>query len=159
MKQKVYRVVFPVTLVVVLAVLVAAILFIHANYTFAADKKKLPEITRISAVEYTEARIKEIERSLKITEAQQALWNDLTAVMRENAQDMDNLSQERAEGNKPMNAVEHMKFHMQVTEAHLAQLKKLIVPFEAFYGSLSDEQQSTIDTIFRTGKYENRKKK
>jgi hypothetical protein len=65
---------------------------------------------------------------------------------------MDALNKDRAENTKPMNAVEHMKFHSQITEAHLDQLKKLIPSFEALYASMSDEQKKTTDTIFRTGK-------
>ena len=79
--------------------------------------------------------------------------------MRENAKDMDALTKERAETTKPMNAVEHMKFHSQTTEAHLVQVKKLIPPFEAFYASMSDKQKNITDTIVRTGKFEKRKKK
>jgi len=52
-----------------------------------------------------------------------------------------------------------MKFHSQVTEAHLNQLKKLIPPFEAFYSSMSDEQKNITNTIFRTGKHGKHKKK
>jgi hypothetical protein len=58
-----------------------------------------------------------------------------------------------------MNAVEHMKFHSQTTEAHLSQLEKLIPPFEAFYDSMSDQQKKTTDTIFRTGKHGKQKRK
>ena len=79
--------------------------------------------------------------------------------MRENAKDMDALTKEKAENAKPMNAVEHMKLHSQITEAHLAQLKKLIPPFEAFYNSMSDQQKNITDMIFRTGKFEKSKRK
>jgi hypothetical protein len=83
--------------------------------------------------------------------------------MRENAKDMDaltdTLAKERAEGTKTMNAVEHMKFHSQITEAHLDQLQKFIPPFEALYDSMSDEQRKTTDTIFRTGRFGKNKKK
>ena len=79
--------------------------------------------------------------------------------MRENAKDMDALTKDRAKNTKPMNAVEHMKLHSQITEAHLDQLKKLIPPFEALYASMSDEQKETTDTIFRTGKHEKPKRK
>jgi hypothetical protein len=65
----------------------------------------------------------------------------------------DSLHKERAEGTKNINAVEHMKLHSQITQAHLDQLEKLIPPLEAFYGSLSDEQRKTTDTIFQTGRY------
>jgi Domain of Unknown Function (DUF1520). len=161
MKQKAYQVAFPVTLVVVMVAFLSTIFFANANLSFAASgKKKSPAVARTSAVEYTEAQIKQLQGALNITEAQQELWNNLTQVMRENAKDMDARQEsrqkaraERAEDAQPLNAVEHMKLHSQITEAHLAQLEKLIPPFEAFYDSMSDQQKNITDIIFRTGKY------
>jgi hypothetical protein len=79
--------------------------------------------------------------------------------MRENAEDMDAITKDMAENTKTMNAVDHMKFHQEITETHLDQLKKLIPPFEAFYASMSDEQKKITDTIFRTGKDGKHKRK
>jgi LTXXQ motif family protein len=160
MKQKAYQVVFPATLVLVMVVFLSAIFFVNANLSFAAEgSKKSSAVAKPSAVAYTEARIKELQSTLKITEAQQELWNNLVQVMRENAKDMDAFTKERAENAKPMNALEHMKLHSQITEAHLAQLNKLIPPFEAFYNSMSDQQKNITDIIFRTGKYAKQKRK
>ena len=154
MNQKAYQGIFPAKVVVVMVTFLAAVFFANPNPSFAAtSKKKTPAVARISAVEYTEAQIKQLQGSLKITKDQEELWNNLTQVMRKNANDMDVLSKERAENIKGMNAVEHLKFHSQVTEAHLNQQKMLIPPFEAFYTSLSDEQKKIADTIFKTGKY------
>jgi hypothetical protein len=158
MKLKAYQVAFPVTLVVVMVAFLSTIFFANASLSFAASgKKKSSSVARTSAVEYTEAQIKQLQGALKITEAQEELWNNLTQVMRENAQDMDaltdSLAKEKAEGTKTMNAVEHMKLHSQITTAHSDQLEKFIPPFEAFYSSLSDEQRKTTDTIFQTGRY------
>jgi len=152
MKQKNHLVAFPAALVVMVAFL-ATIFFANANLSFAASGKKSSAHTRTSAVEYTEAQIKQLQSALTITETQEPLWNNLTQVMRENAKEMDAVTKDRAENAKTMNSVEHMKFHMQITEAHLAQMKKLIPPFEAFYNSQSDEQKKITDTLFRTGKY------
>ena len=158
MKQKVYQVALPVTLVVVVVAFLSAIFF--ANPSFAASaKKKSPAIARTSAVNYTEAQIKQLQGVLNITADQQELWNKLTEVMRENAKDMDALSKERAENTKPLNAVEHLKFHQEITQAHLAQLEKLIPPFEAFYNSLTDQQKNITNVIFRTGKQGKHKRK
>jgi periplasmic protein CpxP/Spy len=66
---------------------------------------------------------------------------------------MDALSKVREEKGKTMNAVDHMKFHNQMTEAQLAQQKKFIPAFEALYASMSDDQKITTDAIFRTGKH------
>ena len=160
MKQKAYQVAFPVTLVVVMVAFLSTIFFANANLSFAASgKKKSSAVARTSAVEHTEAQIKQLQGALNITEAQKELWNNLTQVMRENAKDMDALTKDRAENTKTMNAVEHMKFHSQITEAHLDQLKKFIPPFEAFYASMSDEQKKITDTIFRTGKHGKPKRK
>ena len=160
MKRKAYQFAFPVTLVVMMVAFLSTIFFANANLSFAASsKKKSSAVARPSAVDHTEAQIKQLQGALNITEAQKELWNNLTQVMRENAKDMDALTKDRAENTKTMNAVEHMKFHSQTTEAHLDQLKKLIPPFEAFYASMSDEQKKITDTIFRTGKFGKRKKK
>jgi hypothetical protein len=161
MKRKDYQVAFPAALVVVMVAFLSTIFFANPNLSFAADsgQKKSPAVAKPTAVEQTEARIKELQDQLKITKAQEVLWNNVTQVMRENAKDMDARTKDMTGKAKTMNAVEHMKFHQQITEAHLDQLKKLIPPFEAFYASLSDAQKKTTDTIFRTGKHEKPKSK
>ncbi len=161
MRRKDYQVAFPAALVVVMVAFLSTIFLANANLSFAADsgQKKSPAVAKPTAVEQTEARIKELQDELKITKAQEVLWNNVTQVMRENAKDMDARTKDMTGKAKTMNAVEHMKFHQQITEAHLDQLKKLIPPFEAFYARLSDAQKKTTDTIFRTGKYEKPKSK
>ena len=159
MKRKTYSVVFRMTLVLVMAAFLSTIFLVNANTSFAAKGKKTShDMTRTSAVDHTEAQIKQLQGSLNITTAQEPLWNNLTQVMRENAKDMDAINKDRAEKTEPMNAVEHMKFHSQITQAHLEQMNKLIGPFEAFYTSMSDEQKKITDTTFRTGKYEKHRK-
>ena len=161
MKRKAYQVAFRATLVVIMAAFLSTIFFASANLSFAAaGKKKSSAVARTSAVEYTEAQIKQLQGTLNITKDQETLFITLTQVMRENAKDMDAFfTQAKAENAKNMNAVERMKFHSQITEAQLTQMKKLIPPFEAFYSSLSDEQKKSTDSIFRTGKYGKSKRK
>jgi hypothetical protein len=160
MNQKSFQVAFPATLVVVMVAFLSIFFFANADNSFAASgKKKSSAVTRTTAVEHTEAQIKELQDALKITPAQEVLWNNLTLVMRENAKEMDVLTKDRAEATKTMNAVERLKFHSQITEARLNQMKKLIPPFETFYAGMSDEQKKSTDTIFRTGKHEKQKRK
>ena len=157
MKRKTYQVAFSATLVVVMVAFLFTMFFANANPSFAAGKKKSSAVARPTAVAHTEAQIKQLQGALNITEAQQELWDNLTQVMRENAKDMDaltdTLAKERAESTKSMNAVEHIKLHSRITTAHSEQLEKFIPPFEAFYDSMSDEQKKTTDTIFQTGTY------
>jgi len=161
MKQKAYQVAVPITLVVVMVAFLVAIFFANANLSFAAsDTKKSSAVSRTSAVEHTEAQIKQLQGALNFTKAQEELSNNLTKVMRENAKDMDALfTKARAEKTQTRNAVEQMKFHSQITEAQLDQMKKVIPPFEALYASMSDEQKKSTDTIFQTGRYGKSKRK
>jgi predicted phage tail protein len=160
MKQKSYPVPFSGALVVVMAALLFATFFINANPSFAAAAKKKPAaIARASAVDHTEAQIKQLQNALKITKDQEALWINLTQVMRENAKNMDAFTKEQAENFKTMNSVEHMKLHSQITETRLEQLKKFLPPFEALYSSMSDEQKKSTDKIFQTGVYGKAKRK
>ena len=154
MKKKAYQISFPVVLFVVMAAFLTTIFFANANTSSAAsNSKKSSASDRTSAVEYTEAQIKRLQGALKITDAQKELWDNLTLVMRENAKEMDALTKEKTEKISAMNALEQMKFRYQISEAHLNQLKKFIPPFEALYGSMSDEQKKNTDTIFLTGRH------
>jgi protein CpxP len=161
MKQKFYQVFSPATLVLVLVAFLSTIFFATANLSFAASAgKKSTAVSRPSAVEYSETQIKQLQDALDITDAQQVSWNNVTQVMRDNAKATDDRQEarhkaraEKTENAQPMNAVEHMKLHREVTESHLAQMNNLIPPFEAFYSSLSDEQKKIADTTFRTGKH------
>jgi len=154
MNQRALQIVFPAALVVVMAGFLSIFFIAIADSSFAASgTKKTTAVARTTAVDHTGAQIKQLQDALKITEAQQALWNNLTQVMLENAKEMDALTKERAENTKTMNAVERLKFHSQITEARLAQQKRLIPTFETFYTGMSDEQKRITDTIFKTGKY------
>jgi hypothetical protein len=160
MNQKAYRAVVPASLVVVMVAFLSVIFLAAADPSYAATgKKKPPVAARISAVDYTESQIKQLQSALNFTETQEVLWNGVTQVMRENAKVMDALTKDKAENFETMNAVERMKHHSQTTEAHLEQMKKLIPPFEALYSSMSDEQKKITDTTFRTGKHMKKKMK
>jgi len=161
MKREIHQGAFPVTrIVVVMAAFFSMLFLANANHSIAAPSAKTsPAVERLSAVDHAEARIKELQGSLKITGVQEKLWNNLTQVMRENAKEMDALTKDMRENSKTMNAVEHMKYHSQIMEAHLSEVKKFIPPFEELYTSMSDEQKKSADTIFQKGVMEKHKKK
>ena len=149
MQQKMYQAEFPVKLVAAMAVLLSIIVLVSVNPSFAAaDTKQAPVVARASAVDHTEARIKELQGSLQISKDQEKLWNNLTVVMRENAKDMDVLAKDLRANTKTLNAMEQMKLHNKITEARLGQQNKLIPVFEELYESMSDKQKKITDTIF-----------
>jgi RecJ-like exonuclease len=73
--------------------------------------------------------------------------------MRDNAKNMDALTKDRALNKKVLNTVEFMKYQSQISEARSEQMKRFIPPFEALYASFSDEQKTTTDALFTTGKH------
>ena len=153
MNRSAFKIAVPATLVVMVAFL-SAIFFASPNAAYAATtKKKAPEVTRTTAVEHTEARIKLLQDALKITDSQRAAWDTVTQVMRENAKVMDDLRKDRKEVTTTLNAVERLKFHSKISEIQLDQLKKLIPPFEALYVSMTDKQKASTDAIMQTGRH------
>ncbi|PKN85052.1 MAG: hypothetical protein CVU51_09425 [Deltaproteobacteria bacterium HGW-Deltaproteobacteria-1] len=161
MKVKANQVTFPATLVLAMTVILFIIVSVNTNLSYAAPaSKKASAMVRKTAVEYTESQIKQLESALKFTDSQKVLWNDVTRVMRENAKETDARHEarakaraERVEKNMHRSAVERIKVHTENTEAYLAQMKKLLPPFEALYNSMSDQQKTITDLLFETGKY------
>jgi hypothetical protein len=155
MKQANVKSVFS-SMAVWMVTLFTVALFVGANFAGAAEETKNPPATpkaRISKVDRTEGRIKELHSTLKITPAQEEFWNALTQVMRDNAKTMEALSKARAEIATTMNAVEDLKSYGQITEANAEGLKKFIPAFEALYNSMSDEQKKNADVLFKMGRH------
>jgi Tfp pilus assembly protein PilN len=153
MNRRVFNVAMPAA-VAVMVVLLSALFFTGANTADAATaRKKTAVAAQTTAVEHTESRIKLLEDALQLTDSQNELWKNVTTVMRENAKGMDALRKERSDVNATMNAVDRLKFHSQISEVQLEQLKKLIPPFEALYVSMSPEQKTKTDAIMQTGKH------
>jgi hypothetical protein len=137
-KQKDYQVVLPAILFVVVIVALLFIVFLaNANLSFSASgKNKSSEVIGTAAFVHTDAH--------------EELWNKLNQVMWENAKYMDSLTRGKSENTRTMNAVEQMKLHRQITEAHLEGEKKFILIFKALYGGMSDEEKNNTDTMLRT---------
>lgn len=97
-----------------------------------------------------EARIKQLHSQLKITKDQETDWNAVAQDMRDGAQSMSNLLQERAAStkSKPMTAVENLKNYEQIVDAQADGLKKITPDFEKLYDEMSPGQKKAADTIF-----------
>jgi BON domain-containing protein/LTXXQ motif family protein len=102
-----------------------------------------------SRVDYVEARITRLHASLNITPAQEALWTNVTQVMRDNARIMEGLTTARADQAPTMTAVEDLKSYAEITNAHADGLTKFLPAFEALYASMSDAQKPEANIMFR----------
>jgi hypothetical protein len=133
------------------ATLRAPVMLAQATPAPAATTQMPATASKASTVDPVEARIKDLHARLKITPAQEDLWNNVTQVMRENAKTMDALRKARSEKAQTMTAVEDFKTYGEITEVHADGIKKFVPVFSALYDSMSDAQKKNADTIFRRG--------
>ena len=104
---------------------------------------------KASRPDRVEARIKELQTKLKITPAQEELWNNVTRVMRDNATTMEALTKTRSEEASTMTAIDDLKSYAEIVEAHADGIRKFIPAFEPLYAGMSDAQKKAADMLFR----------
>jgi periplasmic protein CpxP/Spy len=155
MKRIIHQFSNPTALGAFAVIFLVTIAFTTANLSQAASSKTG---AKTSKVDRTEARINELHAKLKITPAQEELWNKVTQVMRDNAKTMDTLNQARFEKAKTMTAVDDIKSYSEIAQAHADELKSFVPVFEELYASMSDDQKKDADMIFRHGIHKSHKK-
>jgi periplasmic protein CpxP/Spy len=150
----------PTALVISAVAFLVTIAFAGANPSFAVSGQQAHKThAKVSKVDRTEAHIKDLQATLKITPAQEDLWNKVTEVMRDNAKKMEALNQARREKSKDRTAVDDLKSYSEVAQAHADGLKNFIPVFEELYASMSDDQKKDADTLFRHGSHRKSKGK
>ena len=106
------------TALAVAVVLLAFMVLASATPSRASSPKPGPATAATtSKVDRVEVRIKELHTALKITPAQEELWNNVTQVMRDNAKTMDTLITARSVNAKTMTAVDAFKSYGEITQA------------------------------------------
>jgi LTXXQ motif family protein len=95
-----------------------------------------------------EANISGLHQKLQITAAQEAQFNTVANVMRDNARSEASAPQRPAAN---ATAVDDLRVYIQYGELELAGLKKLLPALDALYSTLSPAQKKTADAIFRQG--------
>ena len=85
---------------------------------------------------------------LHITPAQTAQWNAVAQVMKDNAESIHRLVEERNQNQKAMDAVDDLRSYEQLTEAQVDGIKRLIPVFETLYAGMSDDQKKNADIVF-----------
>jgi len=97
---------------------------------------------------HVEGRIAFLKTELKITDAQQPLWNAVADAMRASAKDMAAMmpivqSMMQPSGTLP----EKLAAREKAMTAHLEALRKLKAAVEPLYAALSDDQKKTADQL------------
>jgi hypothetical protein len=104
-----------------------------------------------AAAETVEQRIANLHAELKITPAEEAKWNSVAQVMRENAAAMEKLAAAKTQqAPSSMTAVEDLKGYEKFAQAHVTGLKSLVGSFETLYASFPDDQKKTADEVFQS---------
>jgi protein CpxP len=96
-----------------------------------------------------DALVKHLHGEFKITSAQEALWQKVVDVMRENAETLNKLAKSRSGNAHTMTAVDDLKSYSEISEAHAQGTKRLIPVFQALYDSMTDDQKKAADTEFQ----------
>jgi protein CpxP len=91
-----------------------------------------------------------LQDRLHITPAETAQWNAVAQVMRDNAESVHRLVQERNQNQKAMDAVDDLRSYEQLTEAQVDGIKRLLPAFETLYADMSDDQKKNADIVFST---------
>jgi periplasmic protein CpxP/Spy len=138
------------TALAVAAVLLAFMVLASAGPSRAASPEPgmATAGTASTKTDRVEARIKELHSKLKITPAQEELWNNVAQAMRDNAKTMEALIKARSDKEGTMNAVEDLKSYGEIAQAHADGVKTFIPIFEPLYASMSEAQKKDADTLF-----------
>lgn len=97
---------------------------------------------------HVEQRISDLHTRLKITPAEEPNWNAFAETMRQNADHMDQLMQQRAASQGKRNALDDMRSYAEMAQAHAEDMQRLVPAFEKLYDSLSPEQKQIADQTF-----------
>ena len=150
MKRIACQFTYPAALAVAAAVLLAFMVLASPSPARAASPEAgLATAANAPGGDRVEARIKDLHTRLKITPAQEELWNNVVQAMRDNAKTMEALIRARSGKAGTMTAVEDLKSYSEIAEAHADGLKKFIPAFEPLYAGMSDAQKKSADTLFR----------
>jgi protein CpxP len=98
--------------------------------------------------ETVEQRISALKTALKITPDQESKWEKVAVAMRENAQKMDKVIQDKRANMANMNALDDLRTYQDISQAHVDGLKNLISSFKSLYDSMPAEQKANADKVF-----------
>ena len=102
-----------------------------------------------SKPETVEQRIKALHDQLQIKPDQEKKWQAVADAMRENAQDMDKLSDKyKDKMNDKMTAVDDLKMYRDFAQAHVDGMKNVISAFDDLYDAMPDGQKRVADAAF-----------
>jgi periplasmic protein CpxP/Spy len=132
-------------------VILASTLAMSGAFAQSAAPASAPAAASAAAGKHernVEDRIAYLHSQLKITPAQETQWSAFADVMRNNAETMGTLFQQRKAATN-QSALDDMKQYTAIAQAHADGMNKLVGAFEPLYNSFSPEQKTLADETFR----------
>ena len=96
---------------------------------------------------HVEGRIAFLKAELKVTDAQQPLWNAVAEAIRSNVKDMAGMPHGMAMMGGSATLPEKLAAHEKMMAAHLDGLRRVRTAFEPLYAALSADQKKTADAL------------
>jgi LTXXQ motif family protein len=96
---------------------------------------------------HVEGRVAFLKTELKITDAQQPLWNAVADAIRANAKAMSGMPNGMPMMGAAATLPEKLATHEKMMAAHLDSLRKLKAAVEPLYAALSADQKKTADEL------------
>jgi periplasmic protein CpxP/Spy len=120
-----------------------------ATATAPSSQAAAPNAPSQTLEQMAEQRIADLHQRLNITAKEQTSWDKFARVMRDNARQLDQAYQQRAQQFDSMNAVEDMRSYARIERMRARDVEKLVPAFQSLYASLTPEQKQTADALFR----------
>ncbi len=96
---------------------------------------------------HVEGRIAFLKAELKITDAQQPMWNAVADAMRANAKNMADMPHGMAMTGGSGTLPEKLVAHEKMLAVHMDGLRKLRTAFDPLYPALNADQKKTADSL------------
>jgi len=120
------------------------------NQSASANANAAPQTAPPQTLEQmADQRITDLRQRLNISSKQEPAWNKFARVMRDNARQLDQAYQQRAQQFDSMSAVANMKSYAKIEQARARDVEKLVPAFESLYAALTPEQKQQADVLFR----------
>ena len=108
-----------------------------------------PERAAFDPGRHIEGRIAYIKTELKITDAQQPLFDAVANAMRDNAKAMhDTFQSLRGDRSQPQTALSRMEARAKLAQLRADGEAKMLAAFRPLYQALSPDQQKSADEMF-----------
>jgi hypothetical protein len=102
-----------------------------------------------SQQEKVEQRIADMHATLHITQPQEAQWDAFAQVMLDNAQTMGAVLSKNSATTATQTAEQVLQGYAEITQQHAENVQKLSTAFHTLYASLTADQKTAADEMFR----------